>query len=210
VGSRIKLWATTIALSATALTACTSTTIVEPFYRPPTAQVEYVALSPDADFSKYKSIQLTPLGVYFPDNVPQPPAADLDRLRQYFREAFLAEIGNDYRIVSTTGPEVLRVNAQIIDLKIVGAGGTYEPSARLREVVAAGELTLVMELQDSITERALVRAADTTSTANPAATSREADWDNVRQAAERWAEMFRQFLDMNLQGARVPEASDAR
>jgi hypothetical protein len=138
--------------------------------------------------------------------VPQPPASDLDQLRQYFREAFLAEIGDDYRIVNTTGPEVLRVTAQIIDLKIVGAGGTYEPSARLREVVAAGELTLVMELQDSVTERALVRAADTTSTANPAATSREADWDNVRQAAERWAEMFRRFLDMNLQGARATDA----
>jgi hypothetical protein len=192
------------ALGAAALTACTSTTIVEPFYRPPTAQVEFSMLSPDADFSKYRSIQLTPLGIYHPDDVPQPPAADLDRLRQYFREAFLAALGDDYRIVSTTGPEVVRVNAQIIDLKIVGAGGTYDPGARLREVVAAGELTLVMELQDSATGRALARAADTTSTANPAATSREADWDNVRQAAERWAEMFRQFLDTNLQGARAP------
>jgi hypothetical protein len=206
VSPRTKLWTTAPALGAAGLAACTSTTIVEPFYRPPTAQVEYVALSANADFSVYRSIQLTPLGIYYPENVPQPPASDLDRLRQYFREAFLVEIGDDYRIVNTTGPEVLRVTAQIIDLKIVGAGGTYEPSARLREVVAAGELTLVMELQDSVTERALVRAADTTSTANPAATSREADWDNVRQAAERWAEMFRRFLDMNLQGARVPEA----
>jgi hypothetical protein len=206
MSSRMKFWATTAALGTAGLAACTSTTIVEPFYRPPTAQVEYVALSANADFSVYRSIQLTPLGIYYPENVPQPPASDLDQLRQYFREAFLAEIGDDYRIVNTTGPEVLRVTAQIIDLKIVGAGGTYEPSARLREVVAAGELTLVMELQDSVTERALVRAADTTSTANPAATSREADWDNVRQAAERWAEMFRRFLDMNLQGARATDA----
>jgi hypothetical protein len=206
MSSRMKFWATTAALGTAGLAACTSTTIVEPFYRPPTAQVEYVALSANADFSVYRSIQLTPLGIYYPENVPQPPASDLDQLRQYFREAFLAEIGDDYRIVDTTGPEVLRVTAQIIDLKIVGAGGTYEPSARLREVVAAGELTLVMELQDSVTERALVRAADTTSTANPAATSREADWDNVRQAAERWAEMFRRFLDMNLQGARATDA----
>ena len=206
MSSQIKRWATTTVLGASALAACTSTTIVEPFYRPPTAQVEFAMLSPDADFGKYKSIQLTPLGIYYPDDVPQPPAADLARLRRYFREAFLAAIDDDYRIVNTTGPEVMRVTAQIIDLKIVGAGGTYEPGARLREVVAAGELTLVMELQDSVTERALVRAADTTSTANPAATSREADWDNVRAAAERWAEMFRQFLDMNLQGARVPAA----
>ena len=195
---------TAAALGAAALAACTSTTIVEPFYRPPNTQVEFVMLSTDADFSKYTSIQLTALGIYYPENVPQPSAADLDRLRRYFREAFLAALGDDYRIATTTGPEVMRANAQIIDLKIVGAGGTYDPGARLREVVAAGELTLVMELQDSVTGRALVRAADTTSTANPAATSREADWDNVRQAAERWAEMFRRFLDMNLQGARVP------
>jgi hypothetical protein len=194
-----------LVVASGALAACKVTTIVEPFYRPPTAQVEYVALSANADFSAYRSIQLTPLGIYYPENVPQPPAADLDRLRQYFREAFLAALGDDYRIASAAGTDVLRVTAQIIDLKIVGAGGTYEPSARLREVIAAGELSLVMELQDSVTERALVRAADTTSTANPDATSREADWDNVRQAAERWAEMFRRFLDMNMQGARLPE-----
>jgi hypothetical protein len=205
----MKLWAVTAASSMGALAACTSTTIVEPFYRPANAQVEYVALSPNADFSGYRSIQLTPLGIFYPENVPQPPEADLDRLRRYFREAFLAEIGDDYRIASAAGPDVLRVTAQIIDLKVVGAGGTYEPTARLREVVAAGELTLVMELQDSVTERALVRAADTTSTANPAATSREADWSNVELAAERWAEMFRNFLDMNMQGARLPPPAAA-
>jgi hypothetical protein len=200
----MNLWVTVVALCAGALAACTSTTIVEPFYRPPNAQVEYVALSPNADFSVYRSIQLTPLGIYYPENVPQPPQADLDRLRGYFREAFLAAIGDDYRIASAAGPDVLRVTAQIIDLKVVGAGGSYEPTARLREVVAAGELTLVMELQDSATERALARAADTTSTLNPAATGREADWTDVQHAAERWAEMFRRFLDMNMQGARLP------
>jgi hypothetical protein len=193
-----------IVLVASALAACTSTTIVEPFYRPENAQVEYVALSPNADFSVYRSLELTPLGIFYPENVPQPPQADLDRLRRYFREAFLAEFGDDYRIADTAGPDVLRVSAQIIDLKIVGAGGDYEPSARLREVVAAGELTLVMELQDSTTERALVRAADTTSTLNPDATTREADWSNVQQAAERWAAMFRRFVDMNMQGRGCP------
>jgi hypothetical protein len=102
--------------------------------RPATAKVDYAFLSPNADFSKYRTLILSQLEVYYPDSIPQPE--DLDRLRQYFREAILAAFGNDFEITFEPAPETLRVNAQIIDLKIVGAQGTYQPSSRRREVVA--------------------------------------------------------------------------
>ncbi len=72
-----------------------------------------------------------PLEIYYPDNAPEPNEEDLNRLRQSFRDAFLAELGDDYEIVQEPGPDVLTVLAQIIDLKITGALGTYEATGRL-------------------------------------------------------------------------------
>ena len=189
--------------AASLLGACTASTVVEPFNRPDAAQVDYSFVSPNADFGKYTALLLNPLEIYYPDNAPEPPAEDLNRLRQYFREAFLAAMGDDYRLTTLPAEDVLRVNAQIIDLKIVGERGTYQPSAKLREVVTAGELTFLMELQDSVSRTTLARAGDNTSTGQLAAPAgQDASWDQVRAAAERWAGLFRAFLDRNLQAAR--------
>jgi hypothetical protein len=188
---------------ATLVGACSASTTVEPFQRPDTAQVDYSFVSPNADFGKYTALLLYPLEIYYPNNAPQPPPEDLDRLRQYFREAFLAALRNDYRLTTLAAEDVLRVNAQIIDLKIVGERGTYQPSEKLREIVAAGELTFLMELQDSMTRTTLARAGDNTATGQLAAPAgQDASWDQVRVAAERWAGLFRAFLDRNVQGAR--------
>ena len=77
-------------------TACTTTTVVEPFFRPPDAQVEQAYVSPDADFSIYTKLMADPLEIYYPENAPQPSEEELERLRQSFRDAFLTEIGDDY------------------------------------------------------------------------------------------------------------------
>jgi hypothetical protein len=185
------------------LNACASTTIVEPFYRPPNAQVAYAFRSPDADFSVYRRLQVTPLEIYYPDNVPQPPEVDLDRLRTYFRDAFLEVLGDDYEITYDPAPDALRVQAQIIDLKLTGAEGSYEPSSRLRQLVANGELTFLMDLQDSMTGRTLVRAGDTTQSTATDAADPNANWESVRIAAKRWAELFAEFLDANFRGGQA-------
>ncbi len=180
-----------------ACSGCTSTTIVEPFFRPEGAQVQQVYLSPNADFSIYTKLMATPLEIYYPDNAPAPSEADLGRLRQIFREAFLTELGDDYEIVAEPGPDVMRVLAQIIDLKIVGPLGTFEASGRLREVVAKGQLTLLMEFQDSVTDRVLARVGETEAGVSTAITDEESSWAEVEVAARHWADLFRTFLDDN-------------
>ena len=118
-------------------------------------------------------------------------------MRQIFRTAFLDEIGGDYEIVASPGPDVMLVIAQIVDLKVLGPQGTYLPSGRLREVVSQGQLTLLMEFRDSVSGRVLARAGEADS---GAATERDAEagWSEVETAARRWAGMFRRFLDQNL------------
>ena len=176
---------------------CTTTTTVEPFYRPEGAQVEQAYVSPSADFGTYTKLMTRPLEIYYPDDAPGPSQADLDRMRQIFRDAFLDEIAGNYQIVAESGPDVMLVTAQIVDLKILGPQGTFQASGRLREVVSQGQLTLLMEFRDSVSGRVLARAGEAdqgTATSGGA----EAGWSQVEVAARRWAGMLRRFLDENL------------
>ena len=115
-----------------------------------------------------------------------------------FRDAFLTEIGDDYEIVTEPGPDVLHVVAQIIDLKIAGAVGSFEPTGRLRQLVTKGQLTLLIELRDSVSGRVLARAGETEGGDSTSFTDEEASWEEVELAARRCAGMFRSFLDENL------------
>jgi hypothetical protein len=196
----MKIGNLTLLAATSLLVSCSTTTVVEPFYRPAGAQVDYAFLSPDANFAAYSRLQVTPLEIYYPDDVEAPPPADLDRLRAYFREAFLEAVGDDYEVVREPAPDALRVHAQIIDLKLTGANGSYEPSQRLRMLVANGELTFLMELQDSVSGRTLARAGDTTQSADTERSDADASWESVRAAAQHWAGLFRAFLDANLGG----------
>jgi hypothetical protein len=182
--------------STIALTSCVTTT-VEPYYRPESAQIEQSYLRPGVDFAKYTRLLPTPLEIYYPDNGPQPSDADLNRLRVYFRNALLEALGDDYRVTYDAAPDALRVRAKIIDLKITGAGGNYEPGGRLRSLVAAGELTFLMEVEDSMTSQVLGRAGESTSS-GAGNNADDASWDEVQAAAERWAQLFRNWLDANL------------
>ncbi len=184
--------------TALLLTACSTTTIVEPFYRPESARVEQAFVSPDADFSIYTKLLAQPLEIYYPDNAPAPSEEELDRLRQIFRDAFLAELDDDYEIVQEPGPDVLTVLAQIIDLKVTGAIGTFEPNGRLQYLVTKGQLTFLMEVRDSLTDRVLARAGETEDGTATSLTEVEASWAEVDVAAQRWAGLFRSWLDENL------------
>ena len=195
MGSRA-LWMAPVGLAI--CTACTTTTTVEPFYRPADAQVEQVYISPGADFSVYTRLMASPLEIYYPEDGPQPSEEELERLRETFRTAFLTEIGDAYEIVPEPAPDVLHVIAQIIDLKVTGALGSFEATGRLRELVTRGQLTLLMEFRDSVTGRVLARAGETEQGASTARSAEDASWAEVETAARRWASMFRTFLDENL------------
>jgi hypothetical protein len=130
--------------------------------------------------------------------VPPPSEQELDRLRQIFRAAFLSAVGDDYQIVDAAGPDVMLVSGQIVDLKILGANGTYVPSGRLSDVVAKGQLTLLLEFRDSVTDRVLARAGEASQGDATSRTDEAASWAQVEAAATRWAQLFKSFLDRNL------------
>ena len=189
--------AAAIAVATLLLTACTKTVYVGSFNRVPNTAVEYAYINEEADFSRYSKLMPGGLEIYVPEDVDPPPdPADLERIRTYFRDAFRQAIGDDYEIVSEPGPGVMKVSAQIIDLKMTSGGAVYEPSGRLRDIVAHGELTFLMEMSDSQTEQVLARAGDKST--DISAEQEDATWADVQRAAVYWASLFRNWLDNSL------------
>ena len=178
------------------MSGCTTVT-VQSFAASPNANVEAAYIATDADFGRYTRLLGEDMGIFFPQQSPLPDA-DLQRLRQIFRNAFLAEL-TAYEIVENPGSEVMTVQASIIDLRNADISDVPNLRTGLDAVARPGVLVFLMEMRDSSTDRVLARAAD--STANPRIGTRGSettDWDDMQVAAQHWASLFRQFLDQNL------------
>jgi hypothetical protein len=179
------------------LTAACTTTTTQSFNVNKNAQVETSYVATDADFGKYDRLFASDMGIFFPTDAA-PSLNDQRRTRQIFREAFLGELSG-YQIVRDKGPSALDVQATIIDYR--NATGADVPNVRreLKDIARPGALMFLMELKDSESGKVLARAADSAS-APAFSTSADTitDWDAVETAAMRWAQLFRQFLDNNL------------
>ena len=194
-----------VLLASLTVAACTKTIITGSFHRVPNTAVEYAYINQEADFNKYTRLMSGGLEIYYPEGEETPDPADLDRIRGYFRDAFAAAIGDAYEIVTEPGPDVLKVSAQIVDMKISPGGAVFEATGRLRDVVAHGELTFLMEMSDSVSGQVLARAGDKSS--DISADKDDATWDDVQRAAEYWAGLFRNWLDTALG---TPEKMEAQ
>jgi len=181
-----------ILIAVAVLSGCT-TTKVEKWESVPERVVDYAYVKPDADFSNYRRLYPEPFEIYYPEEIGDPDPDDIERIREIFREAFLTAIGDDYEIVRESGPDVLKVRASLVDLRTNDTVGTVNVGRRLAGIVNAGHLTFLMEMIDSRSGETLARAADEEKPGSLGAT--DDDWAAVQVAAERWAGLFRNFLD---------------
>ena len=187
-----------IALFAACLlsTACTTTT-TQSFKVVKETEVEFSSVAVGADFGKFDRLYAADVGIYFPeDGAPSPN--DQKRTRQIFRDAFLGQL-TGYEIVQEKGPTTLEVQATIIDYRHANNVVSPDVQRELRDVARPGALLFLMEMKDSTSGELLARAGDSAmAPAFSTSDESETDWDAVTEAAEHWAELFRQFLDANL------------
>jgi len=177
---------------------CVQTT-VDTYRKVPESKVDSAYLKPGVDLSRYRKLQPVPLEIYYYEGQVEPDPVDLARLRQIFRTAFLAAIGDDYVLVDESGPDVLHVRASLVDLELSPVPGELPFKGRAAALIAEGHLTFFMELADSLSGEVLVRAADQEKDAGPVGVAaHERDWERTEAAAEYWAGLFRDFLDKNL------------
>jgi hypothetical protein len=186
-----------LALAAISHIAVACTTVeTQSFKNTGSPNVEAAYVATDADFGKYDRLTAEDMGIYFPEDAA-PSADDQQRTRQIFREAFLGEL-KDYQIDDGPGPTTLMVQATLVDYRNATSVNASLVRRELRDIVEPGALLFLMELKDSESGKILARAADSASAPAFSSSVSGTDWTSVESAADRWAKLFRQFLEDNL------------
>ncbi|MGI9272294.1 MAG: DUF3313 family protein [Woeseiaceae bacterium] len=161
-----------------------------------TSSIDSAQIAVDADFGRYSNLLATELGIFFPQT-HRTTADDLQRIRQIFREAFLAELEN-YAIVTEPGPSTMAVEASLIDMRNSSSQQIPNIRSNVRDLATPGSILFLMEMRDSQTNRVLARAADSAQAPTfSTAEGVETDWASIEDAALNWATLFRTFLDEN-------------
>lgn len=135
--------------------------------------VDLAYLRPQADFRGYTKVMLDPTEVAFRknwkrdlnmDSASRVTDADarriLDEARDGFQKLFSEAYQKaGYQVVTTPGPDVLRLSTGVLDLD-VEAPDTMEPGITRTYTHEAGGATLVLEARDSLSGSLLGRAID--------------------------------------------------
>jgi Protein of unknown function (DUF3313) len=168
---------------------------------------------PGADLGIYNRIMLEDASVAFKKNwqrdqnrsirgVSRVKDSDMERIRQdvatLFREVFTAElVDGGYELTDQAGEDVLIARPAIVNLDVIApdimtASRTYSYSE------SAGEMTLVLELYDSLTNDKIVTARDRKRDYRKGYQQWRTSVSN-RSTAKRlmssWARAFREALD---------------
>ena len=171
--------------------------------------LNHVYARPGADLSHYNRIMLDPVEVSFSKSWnPQTTGsgltvadeqaikADLSKLlRQELRRALIRS--GRYPIAQVAGEDVLRIKAEIRDLKVNAPDPRAAAEGRLFSI-SAGEMRLIAELRDSPTGALIARVVDFKKGPQSGWMKLTKQIDNIadaRRAAARWAQILHGQLD---------------
>jgi len=182
--------------------------------------------NPNVDWSVYTQIRLEDATVAFRRNWQRDQnrgdpfkvkTADVENIKrelsEQFRTVFTEELTQNggYVMSDTAGENVLTIKPAIVDLDIA-APDTMRPYNSKQFTESAGEMTLKLELYDSVTGDLLATASDrkkspyrgylqwTTSVSNRA---------DSRRMLQQWAESLRKRLDKARSTTAPADAADA-
>ncbi|WP_157995403.1 DUF3313 family protein [Peristeroidobacter soli] len=213
----------TLLLSATAafgLAACQSTrqspidevSTQEGLVRADVKGVDAVYKRPGANLAPYNKLLVRPVYVEFSKNWKPEQDSDLyrmnepdrDKIRQglaeMFAEVMVKELQTKggYQLVNESAADVLEVRPAIVNLYITAPDVSMQTAGRVRTYTAdAGEMTLVVELRDSVTGTLLGRAFDRRSGDNMSWqwTTSVTNSAEARRIITGWADTLRNALD---------------
>jgi hypothetical protein len=186
-----------IAATCMWLTACTTTT-TQSFTRVQNSAVAASYRAVGADFSRYDRLTPADMGIFYPtQSAPSPEAQQ--RARDLFRDAFREQLLGYTIVENAKGPTTLLVEASLLDFTDATEADVMSLQRWLRDFARPGSIIFTMELKDSQSGAVLARAADSARITTLAPSDDvESPWDAVDLAAQRWARLFRVFLDENL------------
>ena len=138
--------------------------------------IDAVYRKPGVDVSRYDKLLLRPIEVAFAKDwnpergsgsaLYQMAPPDRERIKSELATAFVEVFKKElekggYRIVDTSGPDVLEIRAALVNIYITAPDVSMQTAGRSRTFTAdAGEMTLIAEIHDSVTGELLSRAYD--------------------------------------------------
>jgi hypothetical protein len=180
--------------------------------RRPDSRIDAVFVRPDAELSSFRSVKLDPVQISFSPNFDPNQgrrslsgrlnaddlAAIKTNLASLFHETFRAELARSgYTLVDVAGPETLHVTPAIINLFI--AAPNVDTIGRSRVYTTdSGQMTVVMEVRDSVTGQLLARAVDGQNgrfTGQMTWTNRQTNAADAQHAIRIWANALRRGMD---------------
>lgn len=180
---------------------------IEGLYKVPSKRFDLVYLLPGADFRPYTKIMFDTPEVAFKKNwqrdynsstrSTQRRISDddaqkaLDAARTGLTDVFTRiHTGGGYQVVTSPGPDVLRVRVAVINLD-VAAPDTMSAGRSRTFSQEAGSATLVIEVRDSTTGALLGTAVDTREIGDsmPYLRNSVTNRSDFTQAFERWAKI---------------------
>ena len=168
--------------------------------------------TPDLDLSGYTKIMLQSAGIeYRPGgesgrgSMARSSSGPFEitveqkaRFQEVVRETLLDEFGKSekFTLVNEPGPDVLLIRGALLD---VVSYVPPEPIGRSEiYLTELGEITLVLEIRDSITDAILVRAVDRASVGDDGmmrSSNRATNSSEVKRVIRRWMSTLRERLD---------------
>lgn len=175
--------------------------------RVPSKKIKFVYLAPNTDFKQYTKVMLDPTEVAFDkdwirnynenqaDPMGQIDAGDINRgvtqgvkaASDIFDKAFT---DGGYQVVTTPGPDVLRVRTAILNIQVASPDLMSSMSRTITNSSAAGAATLVVEARDSQTNALLGRAVDSRLAGEGGSILRNSvtNRSDFRQLVKKWAD----------------------
>ncbi|MBW2693275.1 MAG: DUF3313 family protein [Deltaproteobacteria bacterium] len=170
------------------------------------SRVALAWVKPDVDFSQYTHVGLLDCMVSFRRNWRMNHSGvrtrDMERIKRdladEFRTVFTQELENGgFPVVEAPDDHVLLIRPAIIDLN-VAAPDTNSAGRSDSFTASPGQMTLVIELFDSVSNEILARAIDRRTARNVGNirwTTRGTNRDAARRILRRWAGMLVAKLD---------------
>ncbi len=172
----------------------------EGLYAVSARRIGFVEVGPGIDLSPYQKLMVPDVLVTFKDDRKRYRLNDaqIDNLRRYFHEELEKELAKGgYDLTDQPGSDVLFLTTLLVDLIVTRP---RPPSGRGRTWVATStEVTLIMELRDSLSGKILARATDRRGVQGSGAYLERnisaIEVANVRRLFSSWARLLRQRLD---------------
>jgi hypothetical protein len=175
-----------------------------------------VYLKPGATFDKYNRVAILDCYVEFAKDWQRDynndvggiqgrvSTADMDRMKAAvaaeFKKVFTEELQTKggYQVVDTAAPDVLVLRPAVVNLMVTAPDLMTADMSRTL-VASAGQMTLYLELWDSVTNTILARIMDPQADRGMGGMAQVADSVTNKAAADRilkaWAEKLRKHLD---------------